>query len=327
MEETLGQVHPSQLLRMQFEKDIGMVSSDGSASDLEEYLSEKPKTFRGSDGLFVCVLMDKQQTYIQEMEESFATIQIEEEEQGGLCYANTTDELNRDNPVKNALVQQTSVNSGYDSQRNMTARGEIGGGISGISEKINQNIPHQIFIQNSSLSLEGNSSGPDTVELSVVESKRRRMDLDHNTVMSTTQAQDTNPPVIMNALAWNCQGLGSPGKIQFLQEVTRSEKPSFVFLCEIISSYGKMEKLCHKLGFEGFIVVEPQGKSGGIALFWKNADVVNLLSFSRSHIDVSVNMSGSNGWRLIGIYGEPARPPVYLGKRSKHKLLDGNQIG
>lgn len=154
-----------------------------------------------------------------------------------------------------------------------------------------------------------------------------------------------------------------------------------------------MEKLCNKLGFEGFIAVEPQGKSGGIALFWKNVDAVNLLSFSRSYIDVSVNMSGSNGWRLTGIYGEPARsqrfkiwdllknlsrdanlswclvgdfnnvtsqadkkggPPYpnhliegfndclyeadlhdleitghqfYLGKRSKHKSLDGNQIG
>ncbi|KAK1388150.1 hypothetical protein POM88_016328 [Heracleum sosnowskyi] len=28
MEENLGQVHPSQLLRMKFEKDIGMISSD-----------------------------------------------------------------------------------------------------------------------------------------------------------------------------------------------------------------------------------------------------------------------------------------------------------
>ena len=39
-EETFVQVHPSQL---QFQKDGGMISSDGSASDLEEYLGEKPK--------------------------------------------------------------------------------------------------------------------------------------------------------------------------------------------------------------------------------------------------------------------------------------------
>ena len=39
-EETFFQVHPSQL---QFQKDGGMISSDGSALDLEEYLGEKPK--------------------------------------------------------------------------------------------------------------------------------------------------------------------------------------------------------------------------------------------------------------------------------------------
>ncbi|XP_074374206.1 uncharacterized protein LOC141714592 [Apium graveolens] len=111
----------------------------------------------------------------------------------------------------------------------------------------------------------------------------------------------------MNVLAWTCQGLGSPGKIQFLQEVAHNEKPSFVFLCETISHYEKMEKLCSKLGFEGFIVVEPQGKSGGIALLWKNVDAVNLLSFSHSHIDISVYGAGSKSWCLTGIYGEPAR--------------------
>lgn len=65
----------------------------------------------------------------------------------------------------------------------------------------------------------------------------------------------------MNVLAWNCQGLGSPGKIRFLKELTRMERPSFVFLCETISSYQKMEDLCGVLGFEGFIAVEPQGRS------------------------------------------------------------------
>ncbi|KAK1379690.1 hypothetical protein POM88_026434 [Heracleum sosnowskyi] len=111
----------------------------------------------------------------------------------------------------------------------------------------------------------------------------------------------------MNALAWNCQGLGSPGKIQFLQSVTRSEKPNFVFLSETISSYEKMEKLCHKLGYEGFLAVEPQGRSGGIAMFWKGVDNVNLLSLSRSHIDVSVTKMNLDNWRLTGIYGEPDR--------------------
>lgn len=116
-----------------------------------------------------------------------------------------------------------------------------------------------------------------------------------------------DPPIIMNALAWNYQGMGSPGKIQFLKDLIRVEKPAFLFLSETISRYAKMEELCNKLGFEGFTAVEPQGKSGGIALFWKNATNVTLLSFSRSHIDVCISSNGMEDWRLSGIYGEPAR--------------------
>lgn len=73
--------------------------------------------------------------------------------------------------------------------------------------------------------------------------------------------------------------MGSPGKIQFLKELTRSEKPSFIFLSDTISSYAKMEALCKNLVFDGFIVVEPQGKSGGIAMFRKTDDKIELQSF------------------------------------------------
>lgn len=72
-----------------------------------------------------------------------------------------------------------------------------------------------------------------------------------------------------------------------------------------------MKNLCNKLGFDNFIAVEPQGKSGGIALFWKNVNKVNLVSYSRSHIDVSVSMADSSVWRLSGIYGEPSRAQRY----------------
>lgn len=57
--------------------------------------------------------------------------------------------------------------------------------------------------------------------------------------------------------------------------------------------------------------MDPQGRSGGIALFWKNADDVKLLSLSRSHIDVSISNLGTTSWRLTGIYGEPDRAQRY----------------
>lgn len=94
-----------------------------------------------------------------------------------------------------------------------------------------------------------------------------------------------------------------------------------------------MERLCSKLGYDGFIVVEPMGKSGGVALFWKNLGDVKLMSMSRFHIDVSVAVNNDSCWRLTGLYGEPARSergnkvrhfgsPIYLGKGKEHKSLD-----
>lgn len=61
--------------------------------------------------------------------------------------------------------------------------------------------------------------------------------------------------------------------------------------------------------------MEPQGECGGIAMFWKDADNVKLLSFSRSHIDVSINSIGKYSWSLKGVYGEPVRS-------QRHKTWD-----
>lgn len=62
----------------------------------------------------------------------------------------------------------------------------------------------------------------------------------------------------MITISWNCQGLGLPWKVQFLQDIVRQEKPTCIFLCETISNKTKMEKIRHKLGFEGMVVVEPR---------------------------------------------------------------------
>lgn len=56
-------------------------------------------------------------------------------------------------------------------------------------EERNQIISNQIITQNLSLLLEGNISGPGIVVLNVMDVKRRRPDLEHNTLISTAQAQ------------------------------------------------------------------------------------------------------------------------------------------
>lgn len=59
--------------------------------------------------------MDKQKAYLQEMEEAFAIIQIEDEENGGLNYENTTEDLGEIN-TKWCLVGRFLTESPIDFQ-------------------------------------------------------------------------------------------------------------------------------------------------------------------------------------------------------------------
>ena len=111
----------------------------------------------------------------------------------------------------------------------------------------------------------------------------------------------------MITISWNCQGLGLPWKVRFLQDMISQEKPNCIFLCETLSNNRKMEEVRKKLGFEGMVVVEARGRSGGLAMLWKEADHADLLSFSTNHIDMVIKNEEHGLWRLTGFYGEPIR--------------------
>ncbi|XP_019178261.1 PREDICTED: uncharacterized protein LOC109173479 [Ipomoea nil] len=58
------------------------------------------------------------------------------------------------------------------------------------------------------------------------------------------------------------------------------------------------------MGFEGLLCVEQSGMGGGLALFWRDAAMATLLSYSTNHIDVSVSLPDTPEWRLTCFYGE-----------------------
>ena len=68
-----------------------------------------------------------------------------------------------------------------------------------------------------------------------------------------------------------------------------------------------MERVRISLGFEGMVVVEAQGHSGGLALLWKNNEDAQLLSYSKNHIDITISSKDHPSHRITGIYGEPNR--------------------
>ncbi|KAK1393523.1 hypothetical protein POM88_012579 [Heracleum sosnowskyi] len=61
------------------------------------------------------------------------------------------------------------------------------------------------------------------------------------------------------------------------------------------------------LMYEGLFVVEPQRRSGGLALIWKESTQAEFVGFSQHHVDVKVNIDGMNAWNSTEVYEEPKR--------------------
>lgn len=62
-----------------------------------------------------------------------------------------------------------------------------------------------------------------------------------------------------------------------------NHKPSFVFLIEMLSFSNKVEEMRFRLGFEHCFSVDRVGRSGGLAILWKNKFNCEILSYSKNH--------------------------------------------
>ncbi|XP_060962192.1 uncharacterized protein LOC133032303 [Cannabis sativa] len=111
----------------------------------------------------------------------------------------------------------------------------------------------------------------------------------------------------MSILAWNCHGLGNPWASQFLKDLVIQKQPKVIFLCETLSKSEGLERIRVALGFEGVFSVDARGKSGGVAMLWRDSSDVKLLGYGGNYIDVEILENDGRKWRLTGLYGEPNR--------------------
>ena len=75
----------------------------------------------------------------------------------------------------------------------------------------------------------------------------------------------------MNLLAWNCRGLGLDSTVGELRDLVRSHNPAVVFLSETKKEVRELEKLKWSLGFRHDVAVSCVGRSGGLALLWRDS--------------------------------------------------------
>ncbi|KAG6635752.1 hypothetical protein CIPAW_11G064200 [Carya illinoinensis] len=73
-----------------------------------------------------------------------------------------------------------------------------------------------------------------------------------------------------------------------------------------MSKASKLERLKRRLGMEGCFVIDSVGKKGGLALYWRNSEEVEIKSYSTWHINAEVNEEGQGiKWLFTGFYGHP----------------------
>jgi hypothetical protein len=87
--------------------------------------------------------------------------------------------------------------------------------------------------------------------------------------------------------------------------MTKEKKPRILFLMETKCSKARVEVVRIKLGFAGAFVVDSVGRSGGLALLWKDAEEVEIQNYSRRHINAVIREEGLPPWKLTGFYGHP----------------------
>jgi hypothetical protein len=115
----------------------------------------------------------------------------------------------------------------------------------------------------------------------------------------------------MKTFALNYRGLKNDAAVRALREAQGRCDPDVMFLSETHLDRNGCERLRLKTMMNGALFAPSDGRSGGLALLWKNSVTIDLKMIHNNYIDVIVNGGTEEEWRLTGIYGEAAWSEKY----------------
>ncbi|CAN0925605.1 hypothetical protein LINGRAHAP2_LOCUS34855 [Linum grandiflorum] len=117
--------------------------------------------------------------------------------------------------------------------------------------------------------------------------------------------QDARPPIAMNLLSLNCQGLGNLEAVASLESMIIFHKPHVVFLMETKLKKNGVEVLKHKLGFDKGDEVAATGRSGGLCILRKQEIDLVVKSKSENFIDAEIREDDNRRkWRFTGDFNQ-----------------------
>jgi len=107
----------------------------------------------------------------------------------------------------------------------------------------------------------------------------------------------------MNIISWNCCGLGNVKAVPEIKDLVCVYKPDIVILIETLVNGNKITDLCYSIGFDNHFSVDRIGRSGGLAILWRNSVDCSLINFSQNFINLLIKDPVIGSWRLTKFYG------------------------
>ena len=114
----------------------------------------------------------------------------------------------------------------------------------------------------------------------------------------------------MKIASWNCQGIGVPLTQSRLSRLLRIYKFDILFLIETMNRCDVLCNLAGELGYPNVITQPRIGRSGGLALMWKNNVSLSLISQDERLIDTYVTYNNKSFY-LFCVYGHPVQTERY----------------
>ncbi|XP_030508978.2 uncharacterized protein LOC115723633 [Cannabis sativa] len=214
---------------------------------------------------------------------------------------------------KNYLIGAQWLRSGHDEEKSAVASSGLP-----ISTEEVMDINYRIRIQS-----DGNNSGAkggaNQAPNGGVNQGKTTMHINENQDNEDVQLEDQNEDSVIildnKRRCTNKENIkeiddadSNMGGLENLNEEPKNDlQPKVVFLCETLARTEVLERLRVSLGFGGVFSVDARGKSGGVALLWRDSDDIKVLGYGVNYIDAEVTEKDGNCWRLTGLYGEPNR--------------------